>query len=81
MCAAAPVRDYSARPAVCLFDFSVDLKASSLVNAALNANLEEVNDIIINKTHPAKRDALLREYRTATVNGIERFGQGSRIKI
>jgi len=63
LCAGAPVRD-----------FSVDLKASSLVNAALNANLDEVCDIIINKTHPEKRDALLREYRTATVNGIERFG-------
>jgi hypothetical protein len=75
LCASAPARDYSARPAVCLFDFSADLKANSLVNAALNADLKAVIGIL-EKTNPTKLDELLRASSTAITThfGSERTG-------
>jgi hypothetical protein len=70
-----PARDYSARPFVCLSDFSADLKANSLVNAALNADLEAVIGIL-EKTNPTKHDKLLRASSTAITThcGSERTG-------
>lgn len=62
-------RDYSTS-GLYFINYSFDIKLGSLLNAALNADLETLKNIL-EKTHPEKRNILLSAESTATITHLD----------